>query len=476
MRRALARNTALNLSGAALPLAVALVTVPLYLEFVGRDRYGAWAVLWAVMAWFSVLDFGLGKAIVNRIANGGDRGDAAGLLGAAIMLDLALGIGGALLFLAAGPNLFRLALSADALVLGELLAAVPWLAALIPAVTLTTVATGALEGKERFLSVNVLEVSSSILFQVVPLLAALEWGPRLDLLAASAVAVRLVMAIVAVALAARACGGLSRPAHFPEAARSLLGFGGWITTGALLAAVLTGLDRPLISASLGAAAVAFYSLPLDLAQRLQLLPSSLARALLPRFSAMDAAAASTLQERALSALSGLYAPVIAAAMFALEPFLELWVGVEMAGVSGPIGVLLLAGMWVNGLAFLPVTLLQGKGRPDLPAIAQAVELPLFAAGFAWALWAGGLPGAAVAWTLRVAVDAIVQHRLASSRFSLPAPVLVDASLVGSQVAVLLLIQGPARTAAALVIVALAAARAFSEGRRLWSRIWAEGNA
>jgi len=65
------------------------------------------------------------------------------------------------------------------------------------------------------------------------------------------------------------------------------------------------------------------------------------------------------------------------------------------------------GVLINSLAQIPLALLQGMERPDLPAKFHLGEVPFYVAA-AWLLvhlW--GIKGAALAWTLRVALDALL---------------------------------------------------------------------
>jgi O-antigen/teichoic acid export membrane protein len=91
----------------------------------------------------------------------------------------------------------------------------------------------------------------------------------------------------------------------------------------------------------------------------------------------------------------------------LHIFMRYWVGADFASRAAPVGVILLAGVWINGLAIIPFEHLQAIDRPDLTAKFHAIEvLP-----FLGILWVGlhtfGLVGAAWAWTLRVTVDALL---------------------------------------------------------------------
>ena len=71
------------------------------------------------------------------------------------------------------------------------------------------------------------------------------------------------------------------------------------------------------------------------------------------------------------------------------------------------GMILIIGVWISGIAFVPSALLQAQNRPDLTAKLHLVELP----PFLLILWAAirwfGLEGAAVAWTLRNGSDALL---------------------------------------------------------------------
>ena len=77
--------------------------------------------------------------------------------------------------------------------------------------------------------------------------------------------------------------------------------------------------------------------------------------------------------------------------------------------------LLMVGAWINGIAFIPYSLLQGQGRPDTVAKLHALELPPYAIALWLLLSSFGLPGAAIAWCGRVAIDAAVLFKLARLR-------------------------------------------------------------
>ena len=57
-----------NLLGTGIPFGFAIVCMPLLLHRLGPDRYGLLLLAWGVVGYFSLFDFGLGRAITQLVA------------------------------------------------------------------------------------------------------------------------------------------------------------------------------------------------------------------------------------------------------------------------------------------------------------------------------------------------------------------------------------------------------------------------
>ena len=95
--------------------------------------------------------------------------------------------------------------------------------------------------------------------------------------------------------------------------------------------------------------------------------------------------------------------------------MNLWMGPAFAVEAAPVLEVLLMGAWINGVAFIPHGMLQGQGRPDVVAKVHAFEIVPYVLLLWFMLSKFGILGAAIAWNVRVAIDAGILLKLAEYR-------------------------------------------------------------
>jgi O-antigen/teichoic acid export membrane protein len=400
------RNTAYNLLGALVPLAVSLVTIPIYLGLIGEARYGVLAIAWLLLGYFGLFDLGLGRATAQRIAALRDASAAerAETFWTALAMNLGLGVIGALVLWPVASYFFGHVFKIDETLRAELLAAVPWLMLAVPMATVSGVLTGALQGRERFLELNLISVLGTVVFQLLPLAVAAAGHIDLGTLLPAALLAR-VLTLLLLAWRCRAEVTQCQPVRLvPTQAANLLRFGGWVTVTAIVGPMMVILDRFIIGATAGAKAVTYYTVPFNLAERTTLLSGALTSALFPRFAALRREEEKQLAHEGLLALVVVMTPLTVAGMLLIEPFLAWWISSELAGHSSLVGQILLLGWWVNSFARIPFAQLQARGRPDIVAKCHLAELLPYLALLYLGLHFAGLAGAALAFSLRVTVD------------------------------------------------------------------------
>ncbi|MGF6533122.1 O-antigen/teichoic acid export membrane protein [Paraburkholderia sp. GAS206C] len=407
-RPSLKRSATLNFIGGILPMFVALVTTPIYLHYIGAARYGVLAIVWMVQGYFGFLDLGLSSATSNRIAQLGEEPhrEREAVLWTALILNAALGLAGGvalyglmhvlLSYFDMGPDLRN-----------ELLPALPCVACLVPLSNLISVFNGALVGRERFGTLNVVTLPVTLMYQLVPLGAALLFGPNLRYLVYGT----LVAGIAALLVTAFAVWRVFplRLAAGPR--RDLIGklfsYGAWISVTSLAQPLLETADRLMIGHALGPQAVTYYQVPFNLAGRVRIFPSVIVRTLFPRLSALDAASAAALSSSSIRGLAAALTPMTVFGIFLMHPFLSLWVGQDFAARAASVGETILVGIWLTSIASLAACHLQAIGKPGIVARFQAYEMLPFFALLWWMLQHFGVLGAALAWSARCLLDGVL---------------------------------------------------------------------
>lgn len=407
------RHSLYNLAGSLAPTVVTLVTVPAYIRLIGVDRYGVLAIVWVFLGYFGVFDLGLGRATAQQIAVLSDAEPAARAeaFWTALILNAAFGAAGGLLCWPVARIFFASHFQVAESLRLEILAAVPWLATAVPVATISGVLYGALQGRERFLTLNATGLVGSVLFQLFPLAVAWLHGPDLAWLVPASLLGRVLVLAVLFVECRRHVPLRGTPSVSRALVRPLFQYGGWITTTSLVGPLMVALDRFVVGAVSGATAVTYYTVPYNLVNRISVIPASLAAALFPRFASAEGEERARLSNEAVRVILVLITPLIIVGLLLLRPFLSWWIGQGFAENAAVVGQILLLGLWANCFAQIPYTRLQAQGRPDLVAKCHLAELLPYLVILFFSLSRWGVAGAASAWSLRVTIDCILLFAL-----------------------------------------------------------------
>jgi O-antigen/teichoic acid export membrane protein len=416
------RGIAQTLAAQTAPLVIALIAMPLLLHGYGEVRFGVLTLVWALIGYLGLFDLGIGRALTRQLADGtGAEGVEAArratLIRTALAVVVVIGVAGALVFAMIAPALVALLRIPPGLQV-ETLGAFRIAAFAVPFATTATALRGVLEADGRFGAAALLRFPLAAAMLLAPL-AALQFSSGLAPAVASIVASRVALCMLSCVVVLRNEAVLRGHGSIDAVAgRALLGFGGWVTVNMTLGPLMLTMDRFIVGAVISAAAIAWYATPMEVVSRLWVVPAAVTTVLFPvlaRLGAAEPVRAAALMRRAGQCLFlALVPPAMIGIVWAHE-LLTLWIGSEFADRSYRAAQLLLAGGVLAGLQSIPFVLLQGIGRPDLPAKLNLIELPLYAV-LAVALTARfGVAGCAAAWLVRIAVDSALLLWLADRR-------------------------------------------------------------
>lgn len=418
----LKRNVILNMAAWGIPAAAALLSIPLLTRGLGAGRFGLVAIAWATVGLFSMFDFGLGRAVTRlvaeRLSSGRDL-EIPRLVWTMTWLLLGFSTVLALSGSALAVLITDRVLDIPAALRNEAIGVVVLLALSVPALAHGVALRGVLEAAQQFGAINRLRIPLGLVTYLGPLLA-LPVGGDARVAVGAIVTGRMLYWIAHFPLMRIVHPELSRPLRPTRAAAAeLIRVGGWISISNIVSPLIVHVDRLVVAAALPIAASGLYGAAAEIATKQWLFTAALQPVF---FSAMAAALrpapqrAAELMDRATRVtMLGLLPSVLVLVAFA-EPLLAAWMGPAYSPDAGRVLRWLSIAVYVNALAQVPYAVLQSGVDERLPAILHLVELPLYAALLYVLTTRWGLPGVAIAWFIRMAVDGVAMWAAALWRF------------------------------------------------------------
>ena len=470
----LLRSGALSLVTSAAPLVVALIALPVLTRQLGAERLGLLALAWAWLGYAALLDFGLGRALTRMVASA-DAGETLDSpIGASVatahvtlaLVGLVVGCIGATIAPWYVTHVLRVS---DALRVDAIAGAVVF-ALTVPFVTGSSVPRAVLEARQQFRDVNFVRLPVSIGTFLVPLVL-LPVSTSLTVIALVLAAIRAwawwrYAQLARVALPRVDAERASR-AHL----RPLLRAGAWMTISNVVSPLMTVADRFVIGSLVSVSAVALYAVPWEAVTKLWIVPGALTMVLFPaiaRAATAEPEQLITLHAASVRLLTVIVAPICSAACLLAPWLLRMVGGLQYGGDSVDVLRILAVGVAANCVATVPFTLLQACGRARWTATLHLLEV----VPFGLALWFGvtrwGIVGAAIAWTARVLIDALLMAWRAQSVAPLPASsLLLNVGGVFSVAACALIGRAMPDASAVWLVVAIGVAGAIPVV--LWNR-------
>jgi O-antigen/teichoic acid export membrane protein len=420
------KNTLWNLLGSAGPMVLGLAAMPFILRSLGVERLGVLTLIWALIGYLSIFDFGLGRALTQKVAQLRAAGRSEEIPAAArsgLLLIAGTGALGAVL----GALGFHL-LGTQWLKISPALAdEVSWsiyiAMASIPVATLTSGFKGVMEGFENFKAANIYKFILGTANFGSPLLAIAFWQGTLPAIVGLLILSRVLVLVLHAASVSRSIPRLWRTGA--EAIRGnsgdLLRFGSWMTLSNVVSPLMVISDRFIISNLLGAAVVAYYTVPSDFMIRLLIIPAALTTSLFPVFSQKmgvpgGAVEAKGIYGNALRTVLQVMLPLLLALALVSHWGLKLWLGSDYADHSYQVAIVLALGILFNSLAQTPLAAIQAAGQPKLTSLIHLGEFAAYVPLTYVLTLHFGLIGAALAWSLRALADFSLLHSFAMQMF------------------------------------------------------------
>lgn len=402
----LIKNSVWNLAGYVIPTAIAIPAMGYLARVLGVELFGVYTLAIAIVGYAGIFDIGLTRAIVREIAvYRGNVDERKKIISTATIFLFLFSVAGAILIALCTPKIISL-LNITAANQSDVQSSIQILVWTIPAFLLNQLWMSILEGDERFAILNIQRSFGSSIIAGLPALFVL-FSPSLYSAILGLAVGRLLSLIIAFVIVRNEIINAGFM-FYRETFRRMIFFGGWITVSNIISPVMVYFDRFVISGSLGADKVGYYTAPSEIVSRLGLIPGALSRAVFPKLSAAKTYGELKKNIKFAYLVMGLGClPLVVVLILLAKVIMHLWLGEEYALHSQTIFQILLVGFFFNSIAQIPFTVIQSLGKAKYTAFLHCLEVVPYLVLLYFLVNSYGVLGAAYAWTIRVFVDCLL---------------------------------------------------------------------
>lgn len=384
---------------------VAIPSMGFMARELNKSLFGVAMLIWALIGYAGIFDAGLGRAVVRHISVYAHRTETHGrILCSAVIFVMASGVlAGALIFIFSTHLTLHL-FNVEEQMVSESVRGLYLAAFCVPFFLVSIIMQSYLEGLEQFRIYNIQRTVSGVAVYLFPVIG-LYCNGSFTMLIGGLLAARIFSMLMVAGIVLKKCP--LRVWKFDTKILSeMIRFGGWLTVTNIVSPFMVYMDRFIVAKIAGANAVAFYTAPGELVNRMSILPVSITRAIFPRMAALQDSIenANAMRRKAFMYAAGLILPFVLV-VFCLAPFLiKIWLGEGYVEHSTPILRVMLIGFLLNSLSLIYYTNLQAKGLSNLTAKIHLCEIIPYLLLLVIAINYYGIFGSALAWSCRMFLD------------------------------------------------------------------------
>ena len=404
--------TLLNIVGKFLPMVAAIAGIPILIGQLGTELFGVLVIIWVIVGYSSLLDLGLPRGIIKVLSDYENRPetDRASVVTTSLTLMALTGTVAAAVFVLIADPLVSRWLTIEPALQEDARRSIYVIAAAYPILITLSGVRAVMESHQQFLVINKLNILYGVLNYLIP--AALAWFyPSLVWVVAATVLIRAAN-VFHLTLHARALYPNSRLRLTiqREVLQPLFSFSKWIVIATVFAMVTAIADRFMIGGLVSMSATTYYSTPLEMLMKLEVIPMAFIAVLFPAFTMATARkqeGTDHMYNLAIKIMAGVFASAGFFLILSADLLLTLWLGEEFAANAAGVFRMLTLGLYVLSLVYIAQTLVQGVGRPELSVLVYTILMVVGLPLTYYLISMYEINGAALARVLRISFELIM---------------------------------------------------------------------
>ncbi|MBN2423437.1 MAG: flippase [Calditrichaceae bacterium] len=409
-KKLLAKNSIINILGNLIPITLAIIVIPIIIHHLGKERFGILTILWAIIGYFNLIDFGVSRSLTKIISEKlaiSDSKIIPIISNTAFLFVFCLSIVGTIILLLLSKWLVFIQFQISEQLREETLYSIYILAFSIPFTALTSSLKGILIAYQKFLFINIQQMLLSSIMFLSPLIIIL-FSKSLTPIILILFLTRIYVFFNYLNYTNKNLFSINRKAEIkPNLIKEILKFGGWLTVTNIIGPIMVYMDRVIMGIWIPVKFLIYYSSIHEVVIKILVLPGAIMNVIFPAFSytyAKNPDESLILVQKSINYLFIIVFPILLFLISFTKELINLWLGEDFLINSRLIMQILLIGIFINSIGQVYFSFIQGIGKPKTTAIIHMVELPIYLFLLWYAVQEYGINGAAYIWTFRVIVD------------------------------------------------------------------------
>ena len=408
------KNIFYNASGVFFPLLAAAFSIPFLNSSLSGEAFSLVLIIWAIIGYFSLFDFGIGRALtfsISEIESTQVNKISSYIKGGLLIVILTSFIGSLLVLAFAEYVVGSRYKMSDSSVEEAKMALFICALAVFPT-TITAGLRGALEGLNKYLYSNINRSILGVGMFIAPVLSIMNHGSSLKIIALYLLAIRLFVMLIAF-YQLRGYIFIKASINLKLAIKKLFSYGMWVSFSGVISPLLLYGDRLFLGGIIGLSLLGPYATVQEAVIKLLVIPGSMASALFYEFSSsknskVDIKNMANAYKKKLSLL--MFIIIIFIIIFG-KSALSLWIDDDFSSNAYIPLVFMSIGIFFNSIALVPHTILSSMGEVKYIAGAHFFELILMIPAVFYFTNNYGLVGASFVWATRPILDyVLLNHR------------------------------------------------------------------
>ena len=411
------RNIIYNALGVFFPLLAAAFAIPYLNSSLTNEGFSLVLIIWAIIGYFSLFDFGIGRALTFSISEIDTiyKSKITSFIKGGLLIVIFTSFIGAILVV-----VFAEYIVGDWYKMSDDIRAESKIALYVSAVavfptTITACLRGALEGLNKYLFSNINRSILGVGMFIAPVISIINHGSSLIVISTYLLIIRIFVMFMAF-FQLKNYLFVKSSIELKVIIRNLFGYGMWVSLSGVIAPLLLYGDRLFLAGIIGLALIGPYATVQEAIIKLLVIPGSMASALFYEFSSsknslVEIKKMSQNYKKKLSFL--MFFIVIIIILFGKNT-LSAWISEDFASNAYIPLVFMSIGIFFNSIALIPHTILSSKGEVSFIAKAHLLQLILMIPAVFYFATNYGLIGAAIVWATRPILDYILLNFKAST--------------------------------------------------------------